>query len=163
MAARIRLRLTKQHGWYRVRGVHLHYENGRSLTGASVRLTGEPMSLWANAWEKAAFGHGRFGYGSFGWAQGGMTSGGFGYGLFGDGEFGYYNEVFEWISPDLYEDGWHTFGLELVGTNNQPSASVAEQTVFVVSQPSRPRLLEFESMAGGVASVRLIGGGSLGA
>ena len=157
MSAKVKLQFVKRHGWHRPLGFYVYHDTSWRISYQADLVTGVAVRLWRYGWEKAGFGHGRFGYRSFGWAQGGLTSGGFGYGRFGEGEFGYYNEVMEWEAPKRYQDGRHTFGVELVSTNYQIDFSYPEQTIVIMSKPAAPLILELVSMESGEARLRWSG------
>ncbi|NLX06196.1 MAG: hypothetical protein GXY33_13745 [Phycisphaerae bacterium] len=154
MAARITIEFVKLHRWHRPLGFAVFHRPDWFLSSGAEMLTGLPVRLWANVWEKAGFGHGRFGTGSFGWAQGGVTGGGFGCGRFGCGEFGYYNEPFSWTTPRSYRDGYHSFGVRLIGSNGKVDLAMPSRLVFVTSVPAAPRWLELASVSYGRPTVR---------
>jgi len=139
MAAKVKIEFVKRHGWHRPYGFHVYCDRGPAMTVDARMITGQPVRLWSESWEKAGFGAGRFGYGSFGWAQGQTSGGGFGYGRFGAGEFGYYNAVVQWTTPQAFDDGQYAFGVELVAESLLLDPTWREQTVLVMSKPDVPR------------------------
>lgn len=139
MGAKVQIEFVKRHGWHRPYGFHVYCSPGDSLVFDARMITGQPVRLWSESWEKAGFGAGRFGFGSFGWAQGKSSTGGFGYGRFGAGEFGYYNAVVQWTTPQTFEDGLYAFGVELVADSFLLDPTWQSQTVLVMSKPDVPR------------------------
>jgi hypothetical protein len=147
MGSKVKITFVCSHKWSGAYGFDVFHSAGYFLKYPLVQVNGSRVQLWRNSWEQAGFGRGRFGYGSFGWAQGGLTSGGFGYGRFGAGEFGYYNQVVEWVTPQTFDDGRHTFGVRLYKANDLMGDEIPLCRVMIASTPNDPKALRFKSMS----------------
>jgi hypothetical protein len=149
MGARVKITFVRSHGWGGPRSFSVFHSEGGSLEDSAEQVNASKIALWQEEWQQAGFGHGRFGYGSFGWGQGGLVNGGFGYGEFGLGEFGYYNEVVEWVTPQKWPDGLHTFGVRLYKGSGAASKQIAGASMLIASPPDDPATMSFSGMTGG--------------